>query len=92
MTSLPTLLAIWGAAIGFGLVGFAAARFRRWLVIPALGLIAIVAWSRLGQLADPTVGPAIVQETGRGYLIQACAAFALSVILAVLGVVPKREI
>jgi len=91
MDKEPTLRAIWGAAVLLGFVGFAAARFRRWLVLPALILIAIVAWSRLGELADPIVGPAIVREAGRGYLIQSCAAVALAVILSVLGLVPKRR-
>ena len=91
MDKEPTLGAIWGAASLLGLVGFAAARLRRWLVIPALALIAIMAWSQLGELADPTVGPAIIQEAGRGYLVQSCAAVALAVILSVLGLVPKRR-
>ncbi len=86
----PTLLAVWGAAVAVGLVGFAAARFRRWLVLPALALIAFLAWSRLGKLADPALGPAILQAAGRGYLVQSCAAVALAVILSVLGLVPKR--
>ena len=88
MDKEPTLRAIWGAATLLGLVGFAAARLRRWLVIPALALIA---WTRLGELADPTVGPSIIQEAGRGYLVQSCAAVALAVILSVLGLVPKRR-
>jgi len=91
MDKEPTLRAIWGAATLLGLVGFAAARLRRWLVIPALALIAIIAWTRLGELADPTVGPSIIQEAGRGYLVQSCAAVALAVILSVLGLVPKRR-
>ncbi len=73
-----------------GLVGYVATRFRRWLVLPALALIAFLAWSRLGKLVDPTVGPAILQAKGLGYLIQACAALALAVILTVLGLAPKR--
>lgn len=85
----PTLLAIWGAAVLLGVVGYYAVRFRRWLVLPALALVAFLAWSQLGELADPFVGPAIIQEAGRGYLIQACAAVALAVILPVLGLVPK---
>jgi len=90
MDKQPTLLMIWGAAFGLGLVGFAATRFRRWLLLPALALIAFVAWSRLGKLADPILGPRIIQDVGRGYLIQSCAAVALAVILAVLGLAPKR--
>jgi hypothetical protein len=90
MDKQPTLLAIWGAALLLGLLGFAAVRFRRWLVLPALALIAFLAWTQLGDLADPFVGPAIIQELGRGYLIQSCAAVALAVILSVVGLVPKR--
>jgi len=90
MDKEPTLLAVWGAAVLLGLVGYTAARFRRWLVIPALAVIAFLAWAQLGELADPTVGPAIIQEAGRGYLIQSCAAVALAVILSVLGLAPKR--
>ena len=92
MNKVPTLLAVWGAAVVLGLVGYAATRFRRWLVLPALVLIVFVAWSRLGQLADPVAGPAIIEEVGRGYLIQACGALALAVILCVLGLAPRRAV
>ena len=87
---MPTLPAVWGAAVASGLVGYWATRFRRWLILPALAIIAFVAWSQLGKLADPVAGPALIQQVGRGYLIQACAAVALAVILAVLGLAPKR--
>ena len=90
MDKEPTLLTVWGAAVSLGLVGYVAARFRRWLVLPVLAVIALLAWSQLGELADPFVGPAIIQEAGRGYLIQSCAAVALAVILSVLGLAPKR--
>ena len=90
MDNEPTLLTIWGAAIVLGLVGYWATRFRRWLILPALAIIAFVAWSQLGKLADPVAGPALIQQVGSGYLIQACAAVALAVILAVLGLAPKR--
>lgn len=92
MDQEPTLLVVWGAALVLGLVGFAATRFRRWLVLPALALIGFVAWSQLGKLADPVLGPAIIQKAGQGYLIQACAAVALAVVLAVLGLVPRRAV
>ena len=92
MDMAPTPLAVWGAALVFGLVGFAATRFRRWLVLPALAAIGFVAWSQLGKLVDPVVGPAIIQETGQGYLIQVCAAVALAVVLAVVGLVPRRAV
>lgn len=87
----PSLRAIWGGAVVLGLVGFYAARFRRWLALPALALVAIVAWTQLGQLLDPRMGAAIMQQAGEWYVAQAGAAVALAVILCVVGLVPKRE-
>lgn len=86
----PTLLALWGAAVGFGLVGYFAARLRRWLVLPVLIGIVYLAWSRLGALVDPATGPVLIQAKGLWYLIQSCAAVALAVTLSILGLVPKR--
>lgn len=86
----PTLRAIWGAALLLGFLGFVAARFRRWLALPALTLVGIAVWTQLGDLLDPHVGPAIMEEAGQWYVAQAGAAIALAVILCVLGLVPKR--
>ncbi len=86
----PSLRMIWGGAAALGLIGYAAVRFRRWLVLPALALIAIVAWTQLGDLLDPHVSAAIMQEAGLWYVGQAGAAVALAVILCVLGLAPKR--
>ena len=86
----PTILALWGAALGLGLVGFWAARFRRVLVLPVLAGIAYLAWTRLGALVDPAAGPAAIQRLGYGYLIQACGAVALAVVLSLMGLAPKR--
>ena len=92
MDKEPSLRVIWGGAAALGLVGYAAVRFRRWLVLPALALIAIVVWTQLGDLLDPRVGPAIMQEAGWWYVAQAGAAAALAVILCVLGLAPKRAV
>jgi len=90
MDKEPTLLALWGAAVGLGLIGYFAARFRRWLVLPVLAGIAFLAWSQLGKLVDPAAGAAILEDKGLWYLIQSCAAVALAVTLTLLGLVPKR--
>ena len=87
---LPTLSALWGAAVGLGLLGYFVARFRRFLILPVLAGIVYLAWSRLGALVDPATSGALVQAKGVTYLIQACAAVALAVILSILGLVPKR--
>ncbi len=88
----PSLRAIWGAAVLLGGVGFFATRFRRWLVLPALALVGLAAWTELGDLLDPHVGAAIIQQAGMWYVAQAGAAVALAVILCVVGLLPKREV
>ena len=90
MDKEPSLLTVWGAALALGVIGFVAARLRRWLVVPTLGVVAVAAWIQLGKLADPLLGPAIMQEAGRSYLIHSRAAAALAAILPVLGLLPKK--
>jgi len=90
MDRVPSLRVLWGGAAVLGLIGYAAARFKRWLVLPALALIAIVAWTQLGDLLDPHVSSAIMQDAGLWYVGQAGAAVALAVILCVAGLAPKR--
>jgi hypothetical protein len=88
----PSLQAIWAGAILLGGVGYVAARFRSWLALPALALVALAAWSQLGELLDPRVGPAVIEEAGQWYVAQAGAAIALAVILCVVGALPKRAV
>jgi hypothetical protein len=92
MDQQPSLRVIWGGAAALGVISYVAVRFRRWLVLPALALIAIVAWTQLGALLDPHLGPAIMQDAGLWYVGQAGAAVALAVILCVAGLAPKREV
>ena len=88
----PSHRAIWGAAVLLGVAGYVATRFRRWLVLPALALVGLAAWTKLGELLDPQVGPTIMQAAGMWYVAQAGAAVALAVILCVLGLLPKRAV
>lgn len=92
MVQDPSIREIWGAALLLGLFGYSAARFRRWLVIPALALIAILAWTELGGLLEPRVGADIMRDPGVWHVAQAGAAGALAVILCVLGLAPKRSV
>src|SRR3989442_12490569 len=85
MDKEPALRTVWGAALLLGLVGFLAARFRRWLVLPALGVIGFLAYWQFSELADPAVGPAIIQEAGGGYLIQSWAAVAVAGLFSGFG-------
>ena len=45
----------------------------------------------VGALADPVAGPPIIQKVGYGYLVQACGAVALAVVLSLMGLAPKRS-
>ncbi len=92
MDKEPSLRAIWAGGLTLGLLGYGAVRFRRWLVLPALALIAAAAWTQLGDLLDQHLGPAIMQEAGAWYVGQAGAAVALAVILCVLGLAPRRAV
>src|SRR3989442_14551786 len=89
MDKAPSLRAIWAGAAVLGLVGYATVRFRRWLVLPALALIAAAAWTQLGDLLDPQVGPAIMQQAGRWYVGQAGSAGGLGGSLGVVGRAPR---
>src|SRR2546430_13367385 len=91
MDKEPALRTVWGAALLLGLVGFLAARFRRWLVLPTLGVIGVLAYWQLSELADAAVRPAIIQEAGRGYLIPSCPPVAVAGLVSVVGVGPARR-
>ena len=92
MDKEPSLRAIWGAAVLFGVAGYVATRLRRWLVFPALALVGVAAWTELGGLLDPQLGPAVMREAGIWYVAQAGGALALAVILCLLGLLPKRAV
>jgi hypothetical protein len=80
MDKEPSLPWIWGTTpaiiVGAALFG----RWRPWapLVVWPLGLVNALAI--VGELLDPHVGPAIGQEAGYGYVVQAAAAAALTAI------------
>ena len=81
---VPTLPLIWGVAIASGLICLMATYFRRWLLI-SVAVPAVWFFGLFLEIHSPDVGPAILVEAGRGYIIHAYLA-ALSVIaLGVLG-------
>jgi hypothetical protein len=80
--SLP---AIWTVAGALGIVGYLLGRYRIWAGIPAFILAVLLAWAQIGELTDPYVGPAIVQEAGRTYLAQSYAASAIALLAPIVG-------
>ena len=68
-----------------GLLGFFA--WRRHVVLGALvTLLAAILWSFHWELTDTYVGPAILAEAGRGYVLQAYGAMLLCAALHLAGV------
>jgi hypothetical protein len=85
MDKEPTLSSIWGWALVLGVMGFFA--WRRHFALGAFItlLAAVQVWSFHLELADPYVGPAILHEAGRSYVVQAYTAMAVCGVLHLGG-------
>jgi hypothetical protein len=80
-----SLLTVWLIFLSLGVVGLFLTRLRRWLIVPALLVIAVAAYALVVEITDPQVGPAIVQEAGRGYVIQSYIAIGVATVLTLVG-------
>lgn len=81
---VPTLPFIWGVAMASGLVCLVATYFRRWLLV----LVVLPgAWffNLFLEIYSPDVGPALLAEAGRSYMIQAYLAALAVIALGALG-------
>jgi hypothetical protein len=86
MDKEPSLRRIWTWALCAGIGGLVG-----WPIAWPLGLAAALFGvpfflGLFGEITDPHIGPAIVNEAGRGYVYQSCAALALFVLLHAVGV------
>jgi hypothetical protein len=72
-----------------GVGGFFLAKYKYWLMTLSLGIAAVLSWSQLSELRDPTVGPTIIQEAGYSYVVQSYAAMAIALVLPLLGAAVK---
>lgn len=86
-----SLLTVWLIFLVLGAAGFLLTRFRRWLVVPALLAVALAAWGVIGELTDHHVGPPIVREAGRGYVIQSYLAIAIATVLTIAGLRSRKR-
>ena len=85
MDKEPTLTVTWIWALVGGVVGLVGWRFRWWVgaalaVLPA-GYFALLHF----ELTDAHVGPAIVAEAGRGYVLWSYGALATFAVLHLTG-------
>jgi hypothetical protein len=81
----PALRTIWTNALLLGVAGAVAWRLRAWAGAVVTVVALSFAWRLLARFTDPYVGPALLSEAGRGYLIQSYAAVAICLGLHVLG-------
>lgn len=88
----PTLFVVWIVALVLSLSFFAFARWRLWIAVIAVA-IAAAAWAfaLVSELRGPQVGPAILQELGRAYVIQSYVAVFIPFIFLVVGIAPWRR-
>ncbi len=88
----PSVLQLWIVAIVLSTAAATFARWRRWAVLVPFALAAVWLAAVFAELRDPHVGPAILQELGRGYVVQSVVAVALPFLfgLAALFFTPGR--
>jgi hypothetical protein len=81
----PSLLTLWVIALMLSGAAFCVAYWRRWAVLVPLALAAIWAAAVSSELRDPNVGPAIVEELGRTYVVQGMVTMSLPFLAGLLG-------
>lgn len=86
----PSLLTVWLVAALFSVASFAICRFRRWTALIAIPLIGVWAIGLFSELRSPDVGPAIIQELGRSYVIQSYIAALIPLLFVLFGVLSHR--
>ena len=84
-----SLLRIWTYSLVLGVGGFFLAKYRYWLLLVVLSIVAVLIWSHLSELHDPFVGPDIVREAGYTYVVQSYGAFAIASGLPLIGAIVK---
>ena len=86
MDKEPTLVATWAWALVGGALGLVGWRWRWWAGAVLVLLPAAYFTGLHFELTDPYVGPDIVREAGRGYVLWSYSAAAVFIVLQVAGV------
>ncbi len=87
---VPTVGGIWFFAAVVSMACFLASAWRRRTALVALPLIALWAFIVTSEVRDPYVGPAIVGELGRSYVMQAYIAAVVPVVFLAIGLLRRR--
>ena len=79
------------AGLCIALAAFFAVRFSRWLLLLFAPVACIAAVGLTGEIRDPFVGPAIVQEAGYRYVVLGYIAASAPAVGCILGLIYRRE-
>src|SRR5262245_38560418 len=90
MDKEPSLTQIWTEFAVLVLLGIGLTLLHRRLVLLVLPFIFLFAFGTLDELQDPSVGPAILHEAGRGYVIQCYLAVILALVAPPVAIVVKQ--
>ena len=87
-------LPLWMVAVEsvtIGITGFYLARRRSLLSIPVY-VLALLDASRIQELRDPYVGPAILKEAGLAYVVLSYLFAAIVLVLPLIGLLRSRKV
>ena len=87
----PTVVWLWTVTAIISAVSFALCRWRRWAAIITIPAAVIWISVLLPEIRDRFVGPAILQELGRGYVVQTYFAAFVPLLFLVLGLTYRRR-
>ena len=85
MDKEPPLPWIWFSSLVLGGIGFWSTRRWIWPAMPVIAYLALGIWAADGEIRDPYVGPAILEEAGRGYIVQSYLLPSLAIAATVAG-------
>lgn len=81
----PSVVVIWLISLYLSGLVFLLSRWRKWASLIALPFIGFWAFALVVELRDPNVGTAILQELGRGYVVQAYVAAVVPIMCTLLA-------
>ncbi len=87
MDKMPVGLDLWAPSLAWGLVCLVAGRIQPWLGLLFLALsLSGSSWGVLADLQSASIGPALRQEAGTGFVAQAVAASTVAPVAWVVGI------
>ncbi|HEX3559961.1 MAG TPA: hypothetical protein VHU19_12205 [Pyrinomonadaceae bacterium] len=86
----PSLLNVWALFLLVGATGFLLCRLHRACLGLTLPIAVLLSLGYLTELHDPYIGPAILNEAGRGYFLLSYVAMSIALLLPVTGALIPR--